>query len=526
MAGDRHRRARADLRADRAAARRSPRSCGALDRAGAASRPTHTRLVYVSPLKALAYDVERNLRAPLRGIGADLSRRASAPATRRSASARRCAATPPDILITTPESLYLMLTSQAREILRGVEAVIVDEIHAVAAHQARRAPRADARAPGRAQRRTTRSASACSATQNPLEEVGRFLVGPRRTCADRRRRASASRSTSRSTCRSSRWSSPSSRADARPARPDGRRRGDAHARSGRRSTPSCSSSSASTARRSSSSTTAAAPSGSRCASTSCAEEEIAARPPRLARARGAHASSRRCSRPASCRAWSRPRRSSWASTWARSTSCCRSSRRSRSPAACSASAAPGTASATSRKGRIFPKFRADLLECAVVVKLMREGAIEPTVVPRNALDVLAQQIVAIAAAPSRSRSPSTSSTRSSRARTPTPSCRATLLENVLDMLDGRYPSQEFGELRPRIVWDRVAGTIRARKGARQLAVTNAGTIPDRGLFSRRRCPTAAASASSTRRWSTRRAPARRSCSAPRRGGSRRSGATA
>ncbi len=94
------------------------------------------------------------------------------------------------------------------------------------------------------------------------------------------------------------------------------------------------------------------------------------------------------------------------------------------------------------------------------------------------------------------------------------------------MLDGRYPSEEFGELRPRIVWDRVAGTIRARKGARALAITNAGTIPDRGLFSRQPARTAAASASSTRRWSTRRARARCSCSARRRGGSRRSRATA
>ena len=108
------------------------------------------------------------------------------------------------------------------------------------------------------------------------------------------------------------------------------------------------------------------------------------------------------------------------------------------------------------KGRIFPKFRADLLECAVVAKRMREGEIEPTVVPRNPLDVLAQQIVAIAASDGdggRRRAPRAGD----RGRTRSPSCRAPLLENVLDMLDGRYPSQEFGDLRPRIVWDRVAG---------------------------------------------------------------------
>src|SRR6201999_124197 len=137
------------------------------------------------------------------------------------------------------------------------------------------------------------------------------------------------------------------------------------------------------------------------------------------------------------------------------------------------------------KGRIFPKFRADLLESAVVVKLMREGKIEPTVVPRNALDVLAQQVVAMAAtADDADETLSVDDlfalvTRThSYAELPRP-----LLDNVLDMLDGRYPSAEFGELRARIVWDRVGGTIRARKGARALAITNAGTIPDRGLFS-------------------------------------------
>ncbi|MGH2950243.1 MAG: helicase-related protein, partial [Solirubrobacteraceae bacterium] len=135
------------------------------------------------------------------------------------------------------------------------------------------------------------------------------------------------------------------------------------------------------------------------------------------------------------------------------------------------------------KGRIFPKFRADLLECTVVAQRMRDGLIERTVVPRNPLDVLAQQIVAMAAAAGDDGlgvdalhalvTRTHSYAELSRAQ----------LENVLDMLDGRYPSEEFGELRARIVWDRVAGTLRARRGARALAITNAGTIPDRGLFS-------------------------------------------
>src|ERR1700727_358030 len=133
--------------------------------------------------------------------------------------------------------------------------------------------------------------------------------------------------------------------------------------------------------------------------------------------------------------------------------------------------------------RIFPKFRADLLECAVVAKRMRDGAIETTVVPRNALDVLAQQIVAIAAAAPDDEPVNVDELYALVTRTHSyAELPRTQLENVLDMLDGRYPSSEFAELRPRIVWDRGAGAIRARPGARQLAVTNAGTIPDRGLY--------------------------------------------
>src|SRR6185312_4983019 len=133
------------------------------------------------------------------------------------------------------------------------------------------------------------------------------------------------------------------------------------------------------------------------------------------------------------------------------------------------------------KGRVFPKFRADLLESTVVVKRMREGLIERTVVPRNPLDVLAQQVVAIAAS---TEDVAVDDLHALVTRTYSyAELSRAQLENVLDMLDGRYPSEEFGELRARIVWDRVAGTIRARKGARALAITNAGTIPDRGLFS-------------------------------------------
>ncbi len=131
------------------------------------------------------------------------------------------------------------------------------------------------------------------------------------------------------------------------------------------------------------------------------------------------------------------------------------------------------------KGRIFPKFRADLLESAVVARAMRAGEIEETQIPRNPLDVLAQQIVAIAVDEEITVDDLHDLVRRAY---PFAELSRSQLENVLDMLAGRYPSDEFAELRPRIVWDRTGGVIRARDGARGLVVTNAGTIPDRGLF--------------------------------------------
>jgi ATP-dependent Lhr-like helicase len=131
------------------------------------------------------------------------------------------------------------------------------------------------------------------------------------------------------------------------------------------------------------------------------------------------------------------------------------------------------------KGRIFPKFRADLLESAVVARAMRDGEIEETRIPQNPLDVLAQQVVAITV----DSEIAVDELHALLGRAyPFRDLSRAQLENVLDMLAGRYPSDEFAELRPRIVWDRTGGTIRAREGSRRLAVMNAGTIPDRGLF--------------------------------------------
>jgi len=132
------------------------------------------------------------------------------------------------------------------------------------------------------------------------------------------------------------------------------------------------------------------------------------------------------------------------------------------------------------KGTIFPKYRGDLLETAVVVDRMLRGEIETTRVPRNPLDVLAQQIVAMTAM--EEWSVLALSELVHRAY-PFSDLGPRALESTLDMLSGRYPSDEFAELRPRIVWDRLEGKIRGRAGAQRLAVVSGGTIPDRGLFS-------------------------------------------
>jgi len=131
------------------------------------------------------------------------------------------------------------------------------------------------------------------------------------------------------------------------------------------------------------------------------------------------------------------------------------------------------------RGVFIPKFRGDLVKMAAVVEGMLEGRIESTTVPRKPLDVLAQQVVAMCAMDEWRVDDLAAVVRRAY---PYSDLGPRSFESVLDMLSGRYPSDEFAELRPRIVWDRVAGTIRGRAGAQRLAVTNAGTIPDRGLY--------------------------------------------
>jgi ATP-dependent Lhr-like helicase len=470
----------------------------ALDRLAAEprdpARPRRTRLVYVSPLKALSYDIERNLRAPLVGIsrppisaqpdGADVSvaiRTGDTPQRERA----RMLKEPPDILITTPESLYLMLTSRAREILRDAEWVIVDEIHAVAAtkrgaHLALTLERLDALA-GRDLQRI-----GLSATQTPLEEVGRFLVGPKRRCRivdteAGRHSPSASIPVSASAPKplDVKIQVPvESMADLNGAvhgDPDQPLRGSIW--------PAIYPELLRLIREHHS--TIVFVNNRRSA------ERVALRLNELAEseiARAHHGSLAREERQVVEELLKAGEIPCIVATSSLELGIDMGAvdlvLQVESPKSVAAGlqriGRAGHGVGEVSRGRIFPKFRADLLECAVLVARMREGAIEPTVVPRNPLDVLAQQIVAMAAAEEElgveelyERVKRTYSYAELPRRQ---------LEGVLDMLDGRYPSSEFGELRPRIVWDRVGGTIRPRKGARALAVANAGTIPDRGLY--------------------------------------------
>src|ERR1700742_2645060 len=454
----------------------------AIDRLAADPQPANPRdrrigLVYVSPLKALSYDVDRNLRTPLRGIGADLSvavRTARTPQRERQQMLREA----PDILITTPESLYLMLTGQAQKLFEGTRWCIVDEIHAVAstkrgAHLALTLERLTAAAGVDVQR------LGLSATQNPLEEVGRFMVGPHRQCrvVDTGVRKELDLEIQVPV-------ESMVEPDATPAPDlDPLAGGEATRRSiwpaiypellelikQHKSTIMFVNNRRSAERIALRLNEMAGEELARSHHGSLAREErtvveemlkagelpclVATSSLELGIDMGAVDLVIQVESPKSvARGLQRIGRA-------------------------------GHSVGDISRGRIFPKFRSDLLECAVVARRMRDAQIETTVVPRNPLDVLAHQIVAIAAAVGEDETVAVDDVYALATRTHSyAELSRGQFENVLDMLDGRYPSSEFAELRPRIVWDRVAGTIRPRPGARQLAVTNAGTIPDRGLF--------------------------------------------
>ncbi|MFN8222012.1 MAG: DEAD/DEAH box helicase [Gaiellales bacterium] len=447
------------------------------------------RLLYVSPLKALNYDVERNLRGPLAGLGSKLTVGVRTGDTTQRERAQMLR-TPTDILITTPESLYLLLTSNGRELLRTVETVILDEVHAVAgtkrgAHLVVSLERLEALVAQPFQR------IGLSATQRPLEEIGRFVAGTNREIElidagvrkqldlevvipiEDMRELGASRELSQ------------------PVMPDGVEMASGYEATATSIWPSIYPALLELVREHRS--TIVFVNNRRLAERLAVRiNELAAEahegdgpPPEVARAHhGSLAREQRVLIEEDLKAGRIPCLVATSSLelgidmGAVDLVIQVESPKSVARGLQRVGRAGHDLGATS-KGRIFPKFRADLLECAVVVKAMREGEIEQTAIPQNPLDVLAQQIVAMCAEGEIAVDDLHELVRRAY---PFAELSRSQLENVLDMLAGRYPSDEFAELRPRIVWDRTEGVIRGRSGAQRLAVTNAGTIPDRGLY--------------------------------------------
>ncbi len=473
--------------------------------------PPGVRLVYVSPLKALSYDIERNLRAPLAGIGAEISVGLRTGDTSQ-AERRAMKKTPPDILITTPESLYLMLSSGVREILATTEAVIVDEIHAVAqskrgSHLALSLERLDhlVRSGGPAGAREGDAGVqriGLSATQRPLERIAKFLVGSGRKCeiVDA---GIAKELDLQIVVPVEDMADPGApnfpNSEGIPAEGEPL----AHVRSiwpaiypkllelvqehnstiifvnARRAAERLAKRLNELANGEAESELAASEHGGHTPAT-----ELSA-PLEIARAHhGSLSHEERLVVEEMLKSGQLPCLVATSSLelgidmGAVDLVIQVESPKSVSRGLQRVGRAGHSLGEVSR-GRIFPKFRADLLECAVVAKRMRAGQIEETVIPQNPLDVLAQHLVSMAALDEWRVDEIAALVNTAD---PFAELSREQLENVLDMLDGRYPSDRFAELRPRIVWDRSAGTVHGRKGARQLVVTNAGTIPDRGLY--------------------------------------------
>ncbi|MER5321143.1 ATP-dependent helicase [Streptosporangium roseum] len=523
------------LAAERAAATGGPAedTAGGRRRSRADDAPAgRCRVLYVSPLKALAVDVERNLRAPLAGMR-QTARRLGLAVPEISVAIRsgdtspqerrRFAARPSDILITTPESLFLLLTSQAREALRGVETVIVDEVHAVAAtkrgaHLALSLERLDALLPQPAQR------IGLSATVRPVDEVAAFLGGPRP--------AAVIQPPSEKTIEvkvvvpiedmTELDSAP------RPSRPDDDDQWLLEPPARRSIWPHVEERLFDLIEEHSSTIVFA--NSRRLAERLCTRlNELAwerrageAEPPEPSepahRAGGLPAPPASLSTPAAMMAQAGAAkgtvpeivRAHHGSVSKEERSQIEEALKSgRLPAVVATSSLelgidmgavdlvacvespPSVASGLQRIGRaghqvgavsrgvIFPKYRGDLVQTAVVAERMKSGEIEELRYPRNPLDVLAQQVVAMTALDEWTVDDLETLVRRAA---PYRTLPRGALEATLDMLAGRYPSEEFAELRPRVVWDRVTGTLRGRPGAQRLAVTNGGTIPDRGLF--------------------------------------------
>src|SRR5512132_2717886 len=395
------------------------------------------RLLYVSPLKALNYDVERNLRGPLAGLGSKLNvavRTGDTPQRDRAAMLREH----PDILITTPESLYLLLTSRGREMLKSVETLILDEVHAVAgtkrgAHLALSVERLD-RLTGKPVQRV-----GLSATQRPMEEIGRFVSGGREielVDAGRAKELDLKVVVPLDDMRE-----PEEQQSIWPSiYPEILELVRAHR------------------------STIVFVNNRRLA------ERLALRLNELAEEEIARAHHGSLAREQRVEAEELLKKGEIPCLVATSSlelgidmgavdlvvqveppkSVARGLQR---------VGRAGHELGAVSKGRIFPKFRADLLESAVVARRMLDGAIEETTIPRNPLDVLAQQIVGICADEEIAVDELHALVRGAY---PFADLSRVQLENVLDMLDGLYPSDEFAELRARVVWDRTAGVVKGR----------------------------------------------------------------
>ena len=479
------------------------------------------RVIYLSPLKALAVDVERNLRVPLAGM-AEVARRRNIPFRAPELAIRtgdtpqaeraRFRRHPADILITTPESLYLLLTSGAAAALLNVDTVIVDEIHALVptkrgAHLALSLERLEALAPRRIQR------IGLSATQRPLEEVAHFLGGVEPEPSEGAAPPDAERPFRPVTIVNA--SEPKRLAlqvhlpvedltKQEPREPslsgDGPKRASIWttipprllAIIRRRQSTLIFVNNRRTAERLAAAINDVAQS---------AADPSAPESPPVARAHhGSLAAAQR-------REIEDQLKHGQIRALVATSSLELGIDMGAIDLVIQIEAPPSVASGMQRIGRaghsvgvvsegiIFPKYRADLVACAAATRAMHEGRVEATAMLRHPLDVLAQQIVAIVAQPPSVSAPRLRGERPHEAAIPVDTVFAIVrgaapfatltrasFEGVLDLLSGRYPSDEFAELRPRITWDRTANLLTPREGARSLAILNGGTIPDRGLY--------------------------------------------
>ena len=462
------------------------------------------RVLYISPLRALAVDVEKNLRAPLQGIslaGERLGHPVRVPTVGMRTGdtppdeRRQLVRNPPDLLITTPESLYLMLTSAARETLAGVETVIIDEIHALAAtkrgsHLALTLERLEERCETPPQR------IGLSATQRPLAEIARFLGGqhdgtPRPvTVVDAGVRKTMEIEVVVPVEDMGRLGEIIDEPVEGPAAAGPVRRSiwpSMHPRLLELILEHNSTIVFVNARRLAERLATRLNELHLEGLSRAAEAEGRPPPPGHELVKAHHGS---LSRERRLQVEDELKRGDLQALVATSSlelgidmGAVDLVIQVESPGSVASGlqriGRAGHQVGQPSRGRIFPKHRADLLETAVVVERMHEGAIESTRYLRNPLDVLAQQIVAMVALDEWPVADLAAVVR----RTATyADLSDEVLNNVLDLLAGRYPSEEFSELRPRIVWDRVNGVIRGRAGAQRLAVTSGGTIPDRGLY--------------------------------------------